>query len=214
MKTLEKFLYYLDTKASQTLNYMIYIWCTCHNFFVLLFCEHQWQDISPGHTSILPSKEYLVRPLITARKRSLGQGNIFIGVCREFCSQWGVSAPGGSAPGGVRGKVCSWGGVCSKGGCLVPGGAWSQGVPAGDAPGRLLLQAVRILLECILVENAKVTWGSCGSNGFLEVSTVHRESWRFNFVFEILSNFFWPTQMGHPLPNLLIHVVLWVWDCL
>ena len=29
---------------------------------------------------------------ITARKRSLGQGNIFIGVCQEFCSQGGVSA--------------------------------------------------------------------------------------------------------------------------
>ena len=27
---------------------------------------------------------------ITARKRSLGQGNIFIGVCQEFCSQGGV----------------------------------------------------------------------------------------------------------------------------
>ena len=26
---------------------------------------------------------------ITARKRSLGQGNIFIGVCQEFCSQGG-----------------------------------------------------------------------------------------------------------------------------
>ena len=26
---------------------------------------------------------------VTARKRSLGQGNIFIGVCQEFCSQGG-----------------------------------------------------------------------------------------------------------------------------
>ena len=213
MKTLEKFLYYLDTKASQTLNYMIYIWCTSHNFFVLLFCEHKWQDVSPGHTSILPSKEYLVRPLITARKQSLGQGNIFIGrVSRILFTVRGVCSGGGgvSAPGGVRGKVCSWGGCLLQGG-RVPG---PRGVPAGDPPGRLLLQVVCILLECILVENAKVTWGSCGSNGFLEVSTVHRASWRFNFVFEILGNFFWPTQMGHPLPNLLIHVVLWVWDCL
>ena len=32
---------------------------------------------------------------ITTRKRSLGQGNIFIGVCQEFCSQWWVSGPGG-----------------------------------------------------------------------------------------------------------------------
>ena len=26
---------------------------------------------------------------ITARKRSLGQGNIFVGVCQEFCSRRG-----------------------------------------------------------------------------------------------------------------------------
>ena len=45
-----------------------------------------------------------------------------------------------------------------KGGCLLPWGASSQrvpplgrGVPGGDLPGRLLLRAVRILLECILV---------------------------------------------------------------
>ena len=30
--------------------------------------------------------------IFTARKQSLGQGNIFIGVCQEFCSQGGVSA--------------------------------------------------------------------------------------------------------------------------
>ena len=69
-------------------------------------------------------------PIFTARKRSLGQGNIFIGVCQEFCSQGGcllpggclllggVSALGGSAPGGV----CCWEGVCFQGGCLLLGG--------------------------------------------------------------------------------------------
>ena len=42
------------------------------------------------------------------------------------------------------------------GGCLIPGGGLVQGgsgpggVP-GDPPGRLLMRAVRILLECILV---------------------------------------------------------------
>ena len=47
--------------------------------------------------------------------------------------------------------------ILFTGGCLVPGrglvlgGAWSQGKPGGDPPGRLLLRAVRILLECILV---------------------------------------------------------------
>ena len=66
--------------------------------------------------------------MFTARKRSLGQGNIFRSVCQEFCPQWG-------------GGVWSRGGVWS-GGCLVPG---------GGSPGRLLLRAVRILLEYILV---------------------------------------------------------------
>ena len=49
-----------------------------------------------------------MRTIVTARKRSLGQGNIFTSVCQEFCS---------------------WGGVWSRevpdaGGCLVLGGAW------------------------------------------------------------------------------------------
>ena len=35
---------------------------------------------------------YLVRmTIITTRKRTLGQGNIFVGMCQQFCSQ-GVSA--------------------------------------------------------------------------------------------------------------------------
>ena len=56
--------------------------------------------------------------IFAARKRSLGQGNIFIGVCQEFCSQGG----GGSASGG--------GGVCLQGGCLLPGGVpGAEGVP-------------------------------------------------------------------------------------
>ena len=47
-----------------------------------------------------------------------------------------VAAPGGSAPGES-----------------APGGVCSRGLPGGDAPlGRRLLRAVRILLECILVE--------------------------------------------------------------
>ena len=97
--------------------------------------------------------------LITARKRSLGQGNMFTGVCLST---------GGGGP-GSRGGVWSWGGAWSWGGVpgtrgsLVPGGGlvlggacsrghllqgvWSRGVPGG----LLLLRAVRILLECILV---------------------------------------------------------------
>ena len=50
---------------------------------------------------------------------------------------------GGGVPGPRGGLV--------RGGCLVPGGLVLGGVPGGDPPGRLLLRAVRILLECILV---------------------------------------------------------------
>ena len=68
---------------------------------------------------------------ITARKRSFGQGNIFIGVCQEFCSQGGyllrgVPAPGGCSQGGVpapqMGGACSCGGVPAPRGVPVPGG--------------------------------------------------------------------------------------------
>ena len=63
--------------------------------------------------------------VIIARKRSLGQGNIFRSVCQEFCPQGGLSAPGGMpAPGGVcsQGGVCSWGVPGPRG--SGPGGAW------------------------------------------------------------------------------------------
>ena len=78
---------------------------------------------------------------------------IFSQACVKNSVHGGVPGPGGSAPRGV----CS-GGACS-GGSLLLGGACSGGepapgrVPGGDPTGRLLLRAVRILLECILVLN-------------------------------------------------------------
>ena len=72
-----------------------------------------------------------------------------------------VHGPGGGA--WSRG-VCAWSGrgCMVPGGCLVPGG-WSGGRgPGRDPPRRLLLRAVRILLECILVcplfECRKLEW--------------------------------------------------------
>ena len=71
---------------------------------------------------------------ITTRKRSLGQGNIFTGVCLSTggggaCSRgvpapWGVPAPGGCLvqEGGCSGGCLLWG-VPAPGG----GGAWSGG---------------------------------------------------------------------------------------
>ena len=79
--------------------------------------------------------------VVTACKRSLGQGNIFFtGVCQEFCSQ------GGGA--------WSWGAVPGPRGCLVLGGMPGPGVCVcvwRPPPGRVLLRMVRILLEFILV---------------------------------------------------------------
>ena len=123
--------------------------------------------------------------IITARKRSLGQGNIFTPVCHSVHRggkmpgprgvPGGCLLPGGLLPGG-RGACSGDGGEvpASRGWvCLLPGGlllgvASSRGVPAPagsapgvvpapgglpaeDPPGWLLLRAVRILLECILV---------------------------------------------------------------
>ena len=78
--------------------------------------------------------------IFTARKRSLGQDNIFRSMCQEFCPRGGACSRGGAA----RGGACSREDAYSKG---VPasGGAWWR------PPGQLLLWAVRILLECILV---------------------------------------------------------------
>ena len=87
----------------------------------------------------------ILTPIFTARKRSLGQGNMLTGVC---LSTGGCLVPRGA---------WSWGRLVPGEGCLVPGGAclvggvWSGGVPGGDPLGRLLLRAVGILLECILV---------------------------------------------------------------
>ena len=51
--------------------------------------------------------------------------------------------------------ILSAGGVPGPGGCAWSGGVPGPGgmVPGGNPPGRLLLRAVRILLECILVSS-------------------------------------------------------------
>ena len=56
-----------------------------------------WQELKfdPSEELVAvvnPSRGGLGMNFITARKRNLGQGNIFSSVCQEFCSQWGGSA--------------------------------------------------------------------------------------------------------------------------
>ena len=85
---------------------------------------------------------FITAELFTATK--LGQGNIFRSVCQEFCPQGG---------GGMHGR-----GACMAGGC-----AWQEGMHAMHASpppadntrysDTVNEQAVRILLECILVSN-------------------------------------------------------------
>ena len=107
--------------------------------------------------------------VVTARKRSLGQGNIFTPVCHSVHRGACVVALGGVgtcvvAWGGMRG--CSWGGMhgsswgvhgCSGGHAwLLPGGrhAWLLGRRAWDTTkygDTVNERVVRILLECILV---------------------------------------------------------------
>ena len=70
-----------------------------------------------------------------------------------------VSAPGEGVPalgGGclVQGDAWPRGCACSRGGCLLLGGTCSPGGCLVETPPRrLLLRAVRILLECILVHD-------------------------------------------------------------
>ena len=78
--------------------------------------------------------------IFTARKRSCGKV-VFLQVSVILFTGGGLVPGGGAGPGRVPGP----------GECLVRGGARSRGVPGGDPSGRLLLRAVRILLECILV---------------------------------------------------------------
>ena len=125
----------------------------------------------------IPWKSTVTIIIITARKRSLGQGNIFTPVCHSVhrgghawllpgrhvwllpggvcgCSRGVcVVAPGGERawllPGGVHG--CSQGGMrgCSAGCVVAPGEACV--VALGGCVWLLNERAVRVLLECILV---------------------------------------------------------------
>ena len=79
--------------------------------------------------------------IFTARKRSLGQGNVFTGMCRSFCSHGGKGSLSG---GGLLDRdpptETSW--------TETP---WTETPPALRPPLYGKERAVSILLECILV---------------------------------------------------------------
>ena len=100
----------------------------------------------------------------------LGQGYVFTRVCDSVHGGGGCypsmpcsRSPGGAIPACLAGGIPAclaaglWGGGVPAPGvggvCLQGEGVCSGGgvVPDRDPPGRLLLRAVRILLECILV---------------------------------------------------------------
>ena len=127
--------------------------------------------------------------IVTARKRSLGQGNIFTPVCQSV--HRGACVVGGGAGGG---GVCGcWGGVCgcwgvcmvARGACVVAGGcAWLLGGMPGCRGGGVRRirrdtvneRAVRILLECILVFLAFTL--KLPIQTLLSVASTHSVFWR------------------------------------
>ena len=75
--------------------------------------------------------------IFTARKRNLGQCNVFTPVCQSFCSQGGVCIQRGRSASG-RGVCIQWGG-----GAKIPT-SWILRDTVNE-------WVVRILLECILL---------------------------------------------------------------
>ena len=137
---------------------------------------------------ITPYSLWIKNPVvITARKRSLGQGNVFTGVCLSTGAGVGFAAcvtghttsirwggGGGRAagfPACITGHMTSIWGVCIQGVCvwgvcqqeswgggLHPGGSTYSGVGQTPLP-ELEKQAVHILLECFLVLSIEIIAG-------------------------------------------------------
>ena len=129
------FLFWTNPQVCIPLFMWTFNWSGTWGTFLLTRMFHVlWSSSYLGSTSGLTERPRLtgsvwvsiMDSIITARKRSLGQGNIFTSVCQEFCS-WGVGgvcsggvpAPGESGP---RGCACpGGGGLCSHGGLLLGG---------------------------------------------------------------------------------------------
>ena len=103
---------------------------------------------------------------ITARKRSLGQGNIFRSVCQEFCSQRRVSAPGGCLllGGAWSGGVCSREAVC----LFLGGGAWWRPPWMATAAGGMHPTGMHSCLIYFITIHKQ----SCGKVMFLHLSMI------------------------------------------
>ena len=118
--------------------------------------------------------------IVTARKRSLGQGNIFTPVCQSV--HRGACVVGGGAGGG---GVCGCWGVCmvARGRAWLLGGVpgcWGACLVAGGVHrirrDTVNERAVRILLECILVFLAFTL--KLPIQTLLSVASTHSVFWR------------------------------------
>ena len=132
-----------------------------------------------------------VLTVITARKRSLGQGNIFTRVCHSVHGEGSPMSLASWLPGPILllGGLCPWSHVPSResypwshvpsrggpvaGPMFLPGGLPTM-VGWLDPPNQKSRQYVRILLECFLV----TARNSCGKVMFSQacvIPSVHRE---------------------------------------
>ena len=90
---------------------------------------------------------YQVQLIFTARKRSLGQGDVLSSVCQGFCPQ-----------GGVRGGGCAWqGGMLGSGGVHGRGHAWQGVCMVGGMHGR-----VGACVADTTVDSYKCLWAFIG----------------------------------------------------
>ena len=142
--------------------------------------------------------------IVTARKRSLEQGNIFTPVCHSVHRGRGLLPGGGLVQGGLVRGGSGPGGLCllqegaCSGGVSAPGGVCAWWRP----PRRLLLRAVRILLECILVSNKLVSSYKCNSLKSFIISTVLKlKIPRFSNVILDISRPTCQKPTGHIIPT-------------
>ena len=90
--------------------------------------KNKTRDSLDASLSLHKASDFMKTTVITARKRNLGQGNMFTGVCLSTggCLVWGVPGLGDA-----------WSGGCLVGGVPGPGGAWLGGVPGPGGGGGL-----------------------------------------------------------------------------
>ena len=122
-------------------------------------------NIQPVTINTMLNNNWMNNGLIfTARKRSLGQGNIFIGVCQEFCSQGGEYLsrcplreqappfPGPGSPPGTR-YTSPWSRHPPE---QTPRDQVHPFLAQSMLGDTVNARAVRILLECNLVQRKKI----------------------------------------------------------